>query len=124
MAETAREDWDVLQTFVVALGAALTSVGDPAYSVQDRLTTRRACPMAPTRRGSVRFPTYMMVTMGPGAPATVEITVPLSSSPRLDQIAALDRLADQAERGRHRTGRRARPARRPSETCGPASVRL
>ena len=41
----------------------------------------------------------MMVTMGRGTPATVEITVPLSSSPRLDQIAALGRLADQAEAG-------------------------
>jgi uncharacterized membrane protein YjjP (DUF1212 family) len=88
----------VLQTFVVALGAALTSVGEPAYSVQDRLTRVAETYGADSARISA-FPTYMMVTMGRGTPATVELTVPLSSSPRLDQIAALDDLVDRAEHG-------------------------
>ena len=40
-----------------------------------------------------------MVTMGRGEPAAVEVTTSLASSPRLDQIAALDRLLQDAERG-------------------------
>ena len=38
-----------------------------------------------------------MVTMGLGEPATVELTS-RSATPRLDQIAALDRLVREAER--------------------------
>ena len=45
------------------------------------------------------FPTYLMVTMGRGEPAAVELTTSLGGAPRLDQIAALDRLVQDAERG-------------------------
>jgi uncharacterized membrane protein YjjP (DUF1212 family) len=41
----------------------------------------------------------MMVTMGRGEPATVELTTLLAASPRLDQIAALEHLVLRAERG-------------------------
>jgi hypothetical protein len=39
-----------------------------------------------------------MVTMGAGEPATLELTS-VAAKPRLDQIAALDRLVREAERG-------------------------
>ena len=45
------------------------------------------------------FPTYLMVTMGHGAPATVALTTPLGGAPQLDQVSAIDRLLDEAERG-------------------------
>ena len=41
----------------------------------------------------------MMVSMGRGEPATVELTTLLALTPQLDQIAALDTLVEQAERG-------------------------
>ncbi len=40
-----------------------------------------------------------MVTMGSGEPVALELTMALAPSPRLDQIAALDRLVNQAKRG-------------------------
>ena len=45
------------------------------------------------------FPTFMMVSMGRGEPAALEITTSFGTAPGLDQIAALDRLVRQAERG-------------------------
>ena len=80
------------------LGAAMNAAGEPVYVVQDRLTKTAAAYGARTATVSA-FPTYLMVTMGRGEPAAVEITTPLSSSPRLDQIAALERLLQDAERG-------------------------
>jgi len=88
----------VLQTFVVQLGAALNSVGEPVYSVQERLTRVARAYGARGARISA-FPTYMMVTMGRGEPATLELTSSLATTPRLDEIAALDQLAHDAERG-------------------------
>ncbi len=87
-----------LQLFVVQLGAAMNAAGEPVYVVQDRLTNVAAAYGA---RGATvsAFPTYLMVTMGHGEPAAVEVTASLSSSPRLDQIAALDHLLQDAERG-------------------------
>ena len=45
------------------------------------------------------FPTSLLLTLGRGEAATVEPTKRLSATPRLDQIAAVHRLAEQAERG-------------------------
>jgi uncharacterized membrane protein YjjP (DUF1212 family) len=45
------------------------------------------------------FPTFMMVSMGRGEPTALEITTSSGSGPRLDQLAALDRLVREAERG-------------------------
>jgi uncharacterized membrane protein YjjP (DUF1212 family) len=45
------------------------------------------------------FPTFLMVTMGSGEPATLELTS-VTTGPRLDQIAALDHLVREAEAGR------------------------
>ena len=87
-----------LQTFVVELGAALSAAGEPVYTVQERLTRVARAYGAHGARISA-FPTYMMVTMGRGEAATVELTSGLGPLPRLDQIAAVDHLAHQAERG-------------------------
>ena len=92
------DDLGELQLFIVQLGAAMNAAGEPVYVVQDRLTKMAAAYGAPAATVSA-FPTYLMVTMGRGEPAVVEITTPLASSPRLDQIAALDHLLHDAERG-------------------------
>lgn len=86
-----------LQTFVVQLGAALNAAGEPAYTVQERLGEVARAYGARAARISA-FPTYLMVTMGRGEPATLELTS-VAASPRLDQIAALDRLVHEAEQG-------------------------
>ena len=92
------DDLGELQLFVVQLGAAMNAAGEPVYVVQDRLTKMAAAYGARTATVSA-FPTYLMVTMGRGEPAAVEVTTSLAGSPRLDQIAALDRLLQDAERG-------------------------
>ena len=92
------DDLGELQLFVVQLGAAMNAAGEPVYVVQDRLTKMAAAYGARAATVSA-FPTYLMVTMGRGEPAAVELTTPLASSPRLDQIAALDHLLQDAERG-------------------------
>jgi uncharacterized membrane protein YjjP (DUF1212 family) len=87
-----------LQLFVVQLGAAMNAAGEPAYSVQERLTRVARAYGADAAR-IMAFPTYMMVALGRGEPAALELTSALAPSPRLDQIAALDRLVNDAERG-------------------------
>jgi uncharacterized membrane protein YjjP (DUF1212 family) len=87
-----------LRAFVMELGAAMNDVGQPVYVVQERLATIAAAYGAHGASISA-FPTFLMVVMAQGEPATVELTARLSPSPRLDQIAALDRLVARAERG-------------------------
>ena len=87
-----------LQAFVAELGAALNAVGEPVYTVQERLS-RVATAYGTQSARITAFPTFIMVSMGPGEPATVELTTAFSPTPRLDQIAALDNLVEQAERG-------------------------
>jgi uncharacterized membrane protein YjjP (DUF1212 family) len=98
MAEIGHDDLPTLQTFVTELGAALNAAGEPVYTVQERLTRVARAYGARSARISA-FPTYMMVTLGRGEPATVELTASLAGAPRLDQISALDRLVLTAERG-------------------------
>ena len=97
---TAQDAGDLaeLQLFVVQLGAAMNAAGEPVYVVQDRLTNMAAAYGAQAATISA-FPTYLMVTMGRGEPAAVELTTSLGASLRLDQIAALDHLLQDAERG-------------------------
>jgi uncharacterized membrane protein YjjP (DUF1212 family) len=92
------DDLAELQLFVVQLGAAMNAAGEPVYVVQDRLTKMAAAYGAKAATVSA-FPTYLMVTMGRGEPAVVELTASLGGAPRLDQVAALDRLLHDAERG-------------------------
>ncbi len=87
-----------LQAFVAELGAALNAVGEPVYTVQERLS-RVAIAYGTQSARITAFPTFIMVSMGLGEPATVELTTAFSPTPRLDQIAALDNLVEQAERG-------------------------
>ena len=67
------------------------------------------------------FPTYLMVTMGRGEPAAVELTTSLGGSLRLDQIAALDHLLQDAERGAVRPADGLRQAGR--DPPAPSSLR-
>jgi uncharacterized membrane protein YjjP (DUF1212 family) len=96
--DRAGDDPRALEAFVIELGAALNAAGEPVYSVQQRLTDVAKAYGAHGARVSA-FPTFLMVTMGAGEPALLELTTTLASSPRLDQIAALDRLVGEAERG-------------------------
>ena len=94
-----------LLAFVAELGAAMSTVGEPVYVVQERLT--RVAGAYGARSATVSaFPTYLMVSLGLGKPAAVELTTTLSESPQLDQIAALDLLLTEAERAAipHATG--------------------
>ncbi len=93
-----RDDVGDLQAFVVQLGAALSATGEPAHSVQERLTAVAHAYGADSARVTA-FPTYLMVTMSRDEPVTLELTAALAAAPRLDQIAALDRLLQEAERG-------------------------
>jgi uncharacterized membrane protein YjjP (DUF1212 family) len=87
-----------LQRFVTQLGAAMTSAGRPVHEVQDRLRHVATAYGAASARISA-FPTYFMVAMGTGEAATIELTTPLAPLLRLDQVAAIDALADDAEHG-------------------------
>jgi uncharacterized membrane protein YjjP (DUF1212 family) len=92
-----------LQHFLVELGAALNAAGEAVSSVQERLSRVAVARGAGDVRVSA-FPTFTMVAMGRGEPATLENTLAVPVAPQLDQIAALDRLATEAERGRVEPG--------------------
>jgi uncharacterized membrane protein YjjP (DUF1212 family) len=87
-----------LLAFIVELGSAMNTAGQPVYVVQERLTNVARSYGARAATVSA-FPTYLMVTMGRGEPAAIGLTTALGASPRLDQIASLDRLLQEAERG-------------------------
>src|SRR5918993_2058625 len=93
-----RDDPQELKTFIVQLGAAMNASGQPVDVVQQRLGAVARARGADTVRVSA-FPTYLMVTMASGEPATLELTAPLARSRRLDQISEVDRLTNQAVRG-------------------------
>ena len=62
-----------IAALVAQLGAAMNAAGETVYSVQDRLT-RVATAYGARSAAVTAFPTYLMVTMVPGKPATVELT--------------------------------------------------
>ena len=93
-----RDDLGDLQAFVVQLGAGLSAAGEPVDVVQQQLARVASAYGAEGARISA-FPTFMMVSMGRGEPAALEITTSFGTAPGLDQIAALDRLVREAERG-------------------------
>ena len=84
-----------LQTFLVRLGAAMNAAGEPVQEVQERVTRAAHAYGAESARISA-FPTFMMLTIAQGEPATIELTTSLAPS-RLDQISALERLVQDAE---------------------------
>jgi len=92
------DDRAELLPFVVELGAAMNAAGQPTYIVQERLTEIAKAYRA--RSATITaFPTYLMVTMGRGKPAAIGMTTSLTGSPRLDQVAALEHLTREAQRG-------------------------
>lgn len=91
------DDLRQLQLFVVRLGAAMNAAGQTVYEVQERLARATDAYRARAARISA-FPTFLMVTMGRGEPATLELTS-VTTVPRLDQIARLERLVREAEAG-------------------------
>lgn len=86
-----------LLTFLVELGAAMNTTTQPVYVVQSRLTNVARAYGASMAAVSA-FPTYLMVSIGRGEPAVLELTTTSTGSARLDQVAALDRLLELAER--------------------------
>jgi uncharacterized membrane protein YjjP (DUF1212 family) len=92
------EEQRELQAFLVRLGAAMNAADEPVYVVQQ--TLRRVAAAFGMRDARISaFPTSLLVSLGGGESATLELTTPLASNPRLDQIAALHRLVSEAERG-------------------------
>lgn len=87
-----------LLAFIVELGAAMNIAAQPVYVVQSRLTTVARAYGASMATVSA-FPTYLMVSLGRGEPAVVELMTTLTGSARLDQVAALDTLLREAELG-------------------------
>src|SRR5688572_12794506 len=98
VSDMGHEDLGDLQAFVVQLGAGLSAAGEPVDVVQQQLARVASAYGAEGARISA-FPTFMMVSMGRGEPAALEITTSFGTAPGLDQIAALDRLVREAQRG-------------------------
>ena len=67
-----------LLTFIAQLGAALSEMGEPVSSVQDRLTAVARAYGAREARVSA-FPTYFMISMGTGEPVVLELTTSFGS---------------------------------------------
>src|SRR5688500_20315218 len=86
-----------LLLFLADLGAALSAIGETVDAIEERLGLIARAYGLEEARFSV-FPTSLFLTLGRGEAATVEPTKRLSATPRLDQIAAVHRLAEQAER--------------------------
>ena len=87
-----------LLLFLADLGAALSAIGETVDAIELRLALIARAYGLEDARFSV-FPTSLFLTLGRGEAATIEPTKRLSATPRLDQIAAVHRLAEEAERG-------------------------
>ena len=96
--EVARHEDDDVLRFLATLGGALSAIGETVDAVETRLVViARSYGMRDARFSA--FPTFVLLTLGQGKAATIEPTTRLSATPRLDQIAAVHRLAEEAERG-------------------------
>jgi Putative threonine/serine exporter len=87
-----------LQQFLLYLGSALTAAGEAVNHVELHLGRVAAAYGAPRARVSV-LPTYLVVALEPGGPATLEPTRQLRGVLRLDQTAALFGVLKAAEDG-------------------------
>ncbi|BCJ45788.1 hypothetical protein GCM10010168_57920 [Actinoplanes ianthinogenes] len=87
-----------LQQFLLFLGSALTAAGEAVNQIEEHLSRVAAAYGAPHARFSV-LPTYVVVSLEPGRPATLEPTRQLRGGLRLDQTAALFDLLRVAQRG-------------------------
>src|ERR671910_2519024 len=86
-----------LLLFLADLGAALNAIGETVDAIENRLGLIARAYGLDEARFSV-FPPSLFLTLGRGEAATIEPTKRLSATPRLDQIAAVHRLAGEAER--------------------------
>jgi uncharacterized membrane protein YjjP (DUF1212 family) len=87
-----------LQRLLLYLGSALTAAGEAVNQIEEHLHRVAAAYGAPRARVSV-LPTYVVVALEPGRPATLEPTRQLRGGLRLDQTAALFDVLKAAERG-------------------------
>ena len=87
-----------LLLFLADLGTALSAIGETVDAVEERLGLIARAYGLQEARFSV-FPTSLFLTIARGEAATIESTKRLSATPRLDQIAAVHRLAEEAEGG-------------------------
>src|SRR5215203_7571756 len=87
-----------LLLFLADLGAALSAIGETVDAIEQRLALIARAYGLDDARFSV-FPTSLFLTLGRGEAATIEPTRLAFATPRLDQIAAVHRLAEEAERG-------------------------
>ena len=88
-----------LQEFLLFLGSALTAAGEAVNQIEERLVRVATAYGAPHARVSV-LPTYLVLAMEPGRPATLEPTQQLRGGLRLDQTAAVYEVLRAAEQGR------------------------
>jgi uncharacterized membrane protein YjjP (DUF1212 family) len=86
-----------LQQFLLYLGSALTAAGEAVNEIEDHLGRVARVYGAPHARFSV-LPTYLVVALEPGRPATLEPTRQLRGGLRLDQTSALFAVLKAAER--------------------------
>ncbi|SLM00715.1 MULTISPECIES: threonine/serine exporter ThrE family protein [unclassified Actinoplanes] len=75
-----------LRQFLLYLGSALTAAGEAVNRIEEHLLTVAAAYGSPQARVSV-LPTYLVVSLEPGQPATLEPTRALRGGLRLDQTA-------------------------------------
>jgi uncharacterized membrane protein YjjP (DUF1212 family) len=95
---TDERDLRDLLEFLLYLGSALTAAGEAVNRIEERLRRVAAAYGAPRLRVSV-LPTYLVIALEPGRPATLEPTRALRGTLRLDQTAALFDVLKSAERG-------------------------
>ncbi|GAA4600619.1 uncharacterized membrane protein YjjP (DUF1212 family)/uncharacterized membrane protein YjjB (DUF3815 family) [Actinoplanes octamycinicus] len=88
-----------LQQFLLFLGSALTAAGEAVNQIEEHLLKVAAVYGAPQARVSV-LPTYLVVALEPGRPATLEPTRQLRGGLRLDQTAAVFDLLRAAQQGK------------------------
>ncbi|GAA4976260.1 threonine/serine ThrE exporter family protein [Actinoplanes utahensis] len=86
MAESRQER--ELQEFLLYLGSALTAAGEAVNRIEEHLLRVAAAYGAPHARFSV-LPTYLVMSLEPGRPASLEPTRQLGGGLRLDQTAAI-----------------------------------
>ncbi|HKE74053.1 MAG TPA: threonine/serine exporter family protein [Acidimicrobiales bacterium] len=77
-----------LQEFLLFLGSALTAAGEAVNEIEDHLHAVAAAYGAPDAR-LVVLPTFVVVSLDPGRPATLEPTRQLRGGLRLDQTSAV-----------------------------------
>lgn len=87
-----------LQQFLLYLGSGLTAAGEAVNEIQLRLQSVASAYGAEGALITV-LPTFVVVSLEPGRPATIEPTRQLGGPLRLDQTAGLFDLLKRAERG-------------------------